>query len=98
MADASLTLEQRIANSQLPEVQKIYFNGFVTAVGGADIMCALELNSSAVATLNMSFTTAKTFARALGNVISQLEQQAGREIMTTNDVDKFMNLSVSETK
>jgi hypothetical protein len=73
------------------DVPKIYFNASMNALSTSDVTCVLERNGSAVCVLNMSFTTAKSFAGALGQLVSNLETQARREIMTVNDVERFIS-------
>lgn len=90
------SLEQRIAASFAPDIPKIYFNGLVNAATNADIVCVLERNGIPVCVLNMSFTTAKTFAAGLGQAIANLEAQAGREIMTINDVERYNSGSAKQ--
>lgn len=85
------TVEERIESGRHPDVPKLYFNGFVNAFSTSDVMTVLERNGQAVATLNMSFTVAKTFAQALNQMIAQLETQAGRPMLTTHEFAQVMN-------
>ena len=79
---------QELVNSagQSASLPHFYFNGMIVAQGSADVTLILQLNNRPVAALNCSFTTAKTLAIALGNGIKHLEEIAGREIMTVDDI------------
>lgn len=70
-------------------VPQLYFNGLVNAMSNGDVMTVLERNGAPIAVLNMSFTMAKSLSVALGQMVAQLEQMSGREIMTTLDIEKF---------
>lgn len=87
--------EERLARAIAANAPQIYFNGFASGLGNGDVNCVLERNGQPVAVLNMSFTLAKTLAVSLGSIISQVEERAGRDIMTTHDIDKLFN---EETK
>ncbi|MFZ2030083.1 MAG: hypothetical protein WAU68_07240 [Vitreimonas sp.] len=77
-------------------VPQIYFNGFASGLGNGDVSCVLQRNGEPAAIINMSFTLAKTLAVSLGAIISHIEERAGRDIMTTQDIDGFF--SSQETK
>lgn len=70
-------------------VPQLYFNGLVNVMSNGDVMTVLERNGAPIAVLNMSFTMAKSLSVALGQMVAQLEQMSGREIMTTLDIAKF---------
>ena len=74
------------------DIPNIYFNGFVNALGIGDVVTVLQRNGKAVATVNMSYTVAKTLAIKLNGLIQSLEHDAKTEIMTTDDVTEKLNL------
>lgn len=78
---------QRVVRAIQANVPEIYFNGFLNALGTADVTVALERNGRPVAVLNMSFTVAKSLAAGLAQLVTAWEEAAGREIMTTHDLD-----------
>ncbi len=80
----------RIERAKDAAVPKIYFNGFQTALTNADVVLTAECNGEPVALVNMSFTTAKTLAKALVDTISMLEVKSDREMLTTHDFDELM--------
>ena len=81
------------------DIPKIYFNGFVNQISQGDIIIALECNSKPVATLNASYTVAKTLVQHLNRLIQVIESASGNNIMTTEDIDKSLKaLSVKEPK
>jgi len=73
------------------DVPQIYFNGFINVLGIADVLVTLERNGRPVATLNMSYTTAKTLALSLAQVVAQLEEATGRDMLTTEEVHSLVS-------
>jgi len=92
MAEDSQNLNKRL-NEALkdPQVQRIYANGFINALGIGDVMILLQNSKKPIAVLNLSYTVAKTLAVKLGALISQLEDSTGNTIMTTDDIDRSMS-------
>lgn len=82
--------QARLAAALAGNVPQVYFNGFVNALGTADLVAVLERNGQPVAVLNMSYTTAKTLARLLAQTIAQLEERTGRDMLTTQDVELLL--------
>lgn len=73
----------------VPAVPAIYANGFVLGLGNADIVLLLQRNGKSVATLNLSFTLAKTLSKQLAKSIADLEKLSGQPILTTEDITAF---------
>ena len=71
-------------------VQHIYFNGIVIAQGTGDITAVLQLNGRPIATLNCSFTIAKTVAKMMNEAITNLETLSGRPMLTTEEVARLI--------
>lgn len=84
------TEEERVNRALEDGVPHIYVNGFMNVLTNSDVMTVLEENGRPAALMNMSFTTAKTLAVALSQVVAQLEQVTGRDMLTTHDVDRLM--------
>ena len=63
-----------------PDIPHIYFNGFINAVGSSDVTVLLQNNGNFNATLNMSFTMAKSLSRKLKLIIDDLEKNSGNPI------------------
>jgi hypothetical protein len=80
-------VRSRVTAALSADVPKLYANAFAIVMGTADSMVVLEQNGKPIAVLNLSFTSAKTLAVKLGNVISNLEENSGRSIMTTDDIE-----------
>ena len=76
----------RLVKALESDVEQIYFNSVVNSIGSGDILIVLERNGKPVATLNTSYTVAKTFALKLAQLIGNLEGLTGNTIMTTDDV------------
>jgi hypothetical protein len=86
------TLNEQLKESlKLPDLQNMYVNGFITAIGNGDIVILLKNNNKPTATLNLSYTVAKSLCQSLGVTISNLESKTGNTIMTTDDVNKAMS-------
>lgn len=64
----------------------IYFNGFQMSLSNADVNTVLLLNNQPQIGLNMSYTTAKTLAQALSEIVGALEKVTQRDIMTIKEV------------
>ena len=79
-----------------PEIQKIYANGFTSAMGIGDITILLKNSGISIAALNLSYTVAKTLSIKLGGLISQLEASTGNTIMTTDDIEKSLSKGVNK--
>jgi len=74
-----------------PDIPNIHFNGFVNNIGSGDILIILESNKKPVAVLNASYTVAKSLAQQLNMLINSLENLSDREIMTTDQINKFLS-------
>ena len=61
-------------------------------------MVVLERNGHPVAVLNVSYTVAKTLSMLLGNAIANLEELSGHPIMTTTEVEQFINTRKTKEK
>ena len=68
-------------------VPHIYANGFIYAIGNADVTVILQRNSIPIATLNMSYSMTKTLYQKLGDAVSNFEKKTQHHIMTTDEVD-----------
>jgi len=65
---------------------ELYANGLGVALGSSDVLLVLEKNKLPIGVVNLSFTTAKSLAVALGSIIAELELRADREILTNDDI------------
>lgn len=73
-------------NEQPIELPGVYFNGFQLGLSNADVNGVLLLNNQPALGISMSYTTAKTLANALSDIVATLEKVTEREIMTTQQV------------
>lgn len=80
-------IRQALNSKDLP---KFYVNGFVNFYGPSDVGVLLKANDQPVALLNMSYTVAKSLSQKLIGMIEDFERQTGREIMTTDFIEKKM--------
>ncbi len=90
MNEAEKMNKQLKEGLEIPDLQNIYANGFITAIGNGDVVILLKNNDKPIASLNLSYTVAKSLCQILGTAISSLEQKTGNVIMTTHDVTKAM--------
>ena len=74
-----------------PDVPKIYFNGFLSAMGAGDVAVTLKRGETPVAVLNMSYTVAKTLAEKLRELIGNLETITDHNVMTTDETTAKMD-------
>jgi len=80
------TIETDVKLIQNWQGETIYFNGFVNLLGAGDFTIGLKRGDRVVAVLNASYTTAKTLAVKLMELIKTLENQTGNTIMTVDQV------------
>lgn len=78
----------KIINTSLDsDIPQLYFNGFTNATGSGDFLLILQRNGRPVATLNTSYTVAKTLAESLTKMVARFENTTGNRIMTTHEVE-----------
>jgi hypothetical protein len=65
---------------------QLYFNQFVNNIGVGDITTLLLRNGAPVGVLQMSPTTAKTFATFLTDAVAIMERQMGQTFMTSPEL------------
>jgi hypothetical protein len=94
--DQEPSAEERMRRALETGVPRLYVNGFLSGLGISDIWCVLERNGKPEAMLNMSYTAAKSFAASLGQLVAILEERTGRDMLTTNDLERL--LAPHETK
>lgn len=75
-----------------PKAQTVYINGFQLGLSTADAFVVLQRNGQNFLTVNMSYTTAKSLAEKLSEMISDLEKHCKRPIMSSEDVARFLGL------
>ncbi len=80
------TEQQLLAAALSMPVPRIYINGFQIAQSWSDVMIVAQTNGGPTAVLNLSFTTAKSLAIALTQVVETLEASTAQPIMTMEDV------------
>ena len=91
MTDPAQEAEERFKDALLSsEVPHLFCTGFMNAVTNSDIVVFFEASGRPVATLNLSFTMAKTLAKRLNETIVGLEEASGQRIMTTDEIDKAL--------
>jgi hypothetical protein len=69
-------------------ITAIYFNGFGAGISMGDIAIPISLNGVHFATLNVSYSVAKTLGESLVSLISTLETATGNHIMTAQEIEK----------
>ncbi len=73
-----------------PDLPHLYANGFISVLGNGDTLLVLQQSGRPIATLNLSFTLAKTLVQKLGGIIESLETDSGNTIMTTDDMSRIL--------
>ena len=68
--------------------RSIYFNGFAVAIALGDVAIPLYRNGTHFATLNASYSIAKSLAKDLSELIVKLEKSTGNYIMTVEEIHK----------
>jgi hypothetical protein len=82
-------LDGLLANPNFP---KFYMNGFVVGNGNSDGFVLIQTNSLPTAVINLSFTTMKTLAKSLNDIVENIEKKTNKEIATTSDLDIIMKI------
>ncbi len=82
-------IQQRTQAGLTAPIPHYYCNGFTTSLTNSDIFVLLEQNGIALATVNLSFTTAKTMSTKLGALVASLESTSGRQILTSDELGKM---------
>jgi hypothetical protein len=89
---------QLIDIMQSREVPKLYINGFSIGTSLSDVFVIAQTAGSTSAVLLMSFTTAKTLVRQLGDLVSDFEQMTGQELLTMEDIKEATDKAAREEK
>jgi hypothetical protein len=71
-----------------PDVPKLYMNGFVVGKSLSDMFIIAQTASKPLAMIQMSFTTAKTLAEDLSNLIQEFENQTGQKLLSMRDIQQ----------
>lgn len=92
MADPNKNIvEEALKNEELPS---IYFNGFTVTGGNSDILIILQKNTKPIATLNCSFTIAKTLVQKLNDIVRSFELKVGHDFLTTDIITSKLNAQI----
>ena len=76
------------------DIPHVYANNFRSALTTSDVFLILMRDGRPKATLNLSYTVAKSLAKSLSDTIEVLEKATGHSIMTIVDVDAGMSKPV----
>ncbi len=85
--DVNKALKEAFDN---PDIPKLYTNSFSLALGAGDLAILLSVADKDIGVLNLSYTTAKTLAIKIQQLISLLEEKSGQTIMTTDDINELL--------
>jgi hypothetical protein len=96
MADPKAEQIHDSGASEAPLVPKIYINGFSVGMSLSDIYIYTEIAGSPSAMLLMSFTTAKTLAQHLGQVVADFEEMTGQKLLSMDDIQSALKAKVDE--
>lgn len=81
----------------LRNVPAIYFNGFELGLSNSDVVMVLSLSNGPAASAYMSYTTAKSLAKALNEMVGHLELITKHTIMTSDEVAAGMESSAGDS-
>lgn len=68
----------------------LYANGFEVGLTAADVRINLLTNGNLVASLNLSFTSTKTLAQVLSNLMRDFEAVSNHPIMPIEEVNEYL--------
>jgi len=77
--------KQLQAGLELPLEKQLYFNGFATAVGAADVVIVLQRNGEPILTLNTSLVIAKELVTKLQGLIHGYEDKTNQKVMSLDE-------------
>jgi len=81
--DGNLEMTGQLQTHVVPNV---YFNGVLVRLSLSDINMVLMTDGLPSCELHMSFTTAKTLAEKLSDIVTEFERRTGHGIMTMGEV------------
>ena len=81
-----LQSEKRVDAAMAADIPDLYCNGFLTSVGGGDILVILERHGFPVARLNLSHVLAKTLGNSLLGSVGAAEEKLGMKFPTTHEM------------
>jgi hypothetical protein len=96
LSPQQLSQEMLTGALQDTSIPEIHFNGFINGVGAGDVVILLLRYGRPVAKLASSYTVAKTLAELLGQAIAHLEHSTGNTIMTSQDIEKSLQMKGSQ--
>ncbi len=70
----------------------LYANGFQVDVSGSDVCVILAHNNRQIATVNLSFISAKTLGGTLSALIKELEEKSQTKVPSIDEVIKAMQI------
>jgi hypothetical protein len=76
-----------------PAIPRIYINGFTLGTSLSDVYMLASTAGTPAAVILMSFTTAKTLAKQLGELISDFEKITGQSLLTMEDIQNAASKS-----
>jgi hypothetical protein len=69
-----------------------YANGFEVGITGADVCLTLSLNNRPLATINLSFITAKALGGALSGLVKDLEDKSRTKVPSAEEVARALQM------
>ena len=69
---------------------QFYVNSFTMNLGTGDVLIIMKRNGRPVASMQVSYTVAKSLAEGLGGLINMLEDHTGNTIMTSKFIEQKM--------
>jgi hypothetical protein len=87
MTEAQL-MQAMIHGALSSPAPRLHANAVGLAVAGSDVLITLWANGQPVGVLNVSFTTAKSIAIDLSNLLKEIETAVGHQISTPKEVQE----------
>lgn len=91
-------MSDQSAQEKPKEIAAIYFNGFQMGMSNADVFIRLKLDGDDIIELKASYTTAKTLAAGVADIVGRLEKLTEHTFMTQKEVAEAIKRSEKKSE
>jgi hypothetical protein len=81
------------AATETDNLPQYYVNSFTVTLGTGDVLIVMKRNGRPLASMQVSYTVAKSLIEVLNGLIARLENRTGNTIMTSKFIEQKMQES-----